>query len=466
MKDIIPKSMKDVTVPKNDIIRRPKMTPELNPQKAVSVMSATTEGKQPIEKNPFFEKGWDKKTEQQNVIKGVPGKSAKLVGSHPVLWFFAAAILLGVGFAIANYFSSATIEIEPITRNATVNRDFTVSKDGDQDTLIFQFMGITEEKSKEIPSTVETKIQKKASGRVVIFNAYNGEKQRLIKNTRLESVDHKIFRIDESVVVPGAKMSGGKVVEAGFVEAVVYADVPGKEYNIGLGDFTIPGFKGDPRYGKFTARSCAKPYCKEESPIDGGFSGIVKVPSEEAVTTTQEELKEALKKISVEKARAQIPEGVSFFPGSIVLKFEEIPQEFTTDDTAKISMRATVSVFFFNTELLVQKLIETSLPDYKGNSFLAPNLSTLTFSFIDQVDNVVLSDLTRIRFHLAGDVVFVGKVDEGKIRTALAGRDKKDFGKIVIDERNVGKAEAVIRPMWKTVFPSDPENITIKFLEK
>ncbi|MBI5401111.1 MAG: hypothetical protein HZB12_03300 [Candidatus Yonathbacteria bacterium] len=448
MKDIIPKLMKDVVAPQSNIVRRPNTTPEFRPVNAVAV---APEEKKRIEKNPFFEKTPNKSVERRN---------ASARSSHPLLWFLTATVLLGVGFAVANYFSSATVEITPFARNATIDQDFTVAKEGGEGELIFRFMSLAEEKTKEIPATVEKKNQKKASGNVLIFNAYNGEKQRLIKNTRLESADHKIFRIDESVVVPGAKMAGGKVVEPGSVLAIVYADVSGKEYNIGLADFTIPGFKGDPRYAKFTARS------KADSPIGGGFSGTVKFPTDEAVLAVQEELKQDLKKISVEKARAQIPDGVSFFPGSMILKFEEVPQEFTTENTAKVSMRATVSVFFFDTALLVKKLAETALPEYKGNLFSIPDMSALSFSFVDSVDNIVLSDLAKIRFHLAGNAVFVGNVDERKIRAALVGKDKKDFGKIVVVEQNVGKAEAVIRPMWNTVFPGDPTKITVKIITK
>lgn len=478
MRDITPRSMNDIIVPQNGIIRRPKAVPELRPVNAVAVETEKEQGR--IEKNPFFEKRTNqtvrpkdshqgepvnsrlerRPAEPQDLGKASSGRATKSADSHTILWFFVVLILLGIGFATANYFSSATIEITPVTRSATMNRDFSATKEGSPNDLTFQFMSLTEEKTKEIPATIEKKTQRKASGKVVIFNAYNSEKRRLIKNTRLESVDHKIFRIDESVVVPGAQIVGGKVKEPGSVEATVSADVPGKEYNIGLADFTFPGFKGDPRYTKFSARS------KADSPITGGFVGVIKTPSGEAVLAAQEELKQDLKKIAVEKARAQIPDGVSFFPGSMILKFEEVPQEFTTADTAKVLMRATVSVFFFNTTLLVQKLVEASLPEYQGSLFLVPNMSALTFSFIDPVDNVVLSDLTKIRFHLAGDAVFVGKVDEQKIRAALAGKDKKDFGKIVVGEQNVGKAEAVIRPMWRTVFPEDPTKITIKFLDK
>lgn len=449
MRDIIPRSIKNTPAFNSDIIRRPQIVVE---RRLVDTVVSSNEENGRIGKSPFFEKRFDKKIE----TKGT--NNTKKPSSSVILWFFALAFLLIAGFLIANYFAGATVEVTPVTRSATVDHDFSISKDGDKNELTFQFMSLVEEKSKEIPASIEKKIQKKASGKVVIFNTYNSEKQRLIKNTRLESADHKIFRIEESVVVPGAKILQGKVIESGSVEAIVYSDAPGKEYNIGLADFTIPGFKGDPRYTKFTARS------KVNSPISGGFSGFIKVLSDESITSAQEELKQDLKKISIEKARAQIPDGVSFFPGSIILKFEEVPQEFTTEDTAKVLVRATVSVFFFDTNVLVKKLTEISLPQYGNSIFTVPNMSALTFSFTDPVDNVVLSDLAKIRFHLSGDAVFVGKINEEKIRTALAGKDKKDFGKIIVEESNVGKAEAVIRPMWKTVFPNDPAKIAIKIL--
>lgn len=431
--------MKDVTVPHNELARRPSVPLNVHPVES---------GGGRIEKNPFFEKG---------PSGGGFVSKEKRSGPRAIIWALAISVLLGMVFLVANYFSSATVEITPLTRNAHIEHDFTAvalmgAAEGD---LAFHFATSTEEKAKEVPSTIEKKIQKKASGRVLIFNAYNGEKQRLIKNTRLESTDHKIFRIDESVVVLGAKVIGGKSVP-GSVEALVYADVAGKEYNIGNTNFSIPGFKGDPRYTKFYAAS------KTDSPIGGGFSGTIKVPSDEAVLAAQDELKQDLKKIAVEKVRANVPENMSLFPGSVIIKFEEVPQDLTAGDVSKVAMRAIASVFFFDTALLTRKLAEASLTEYQGNPLSVSNMPTLTFSFIDPVDSVVLSDLPQIRFHLEGDAVFVGQIDTQKIREALIGKDKKDFGKIIIDQNNVGKAEAVIRPMWKTAFPLDPAKITVK----
>lgn len=437
--------MHDVLVPQNEVIKRPSFAPETKP-----VVRAAAEEASRIEKNPFFEKP---RTNGPSA-PFIPQKS----NSRFFVWVLAVLALLAATFAVLNYFSSATIEVVPLTQSAKLENDFTATKEVSGDGLAFKFLSLSEEKTKEVDATVEKTIQKKASGTVVIFNAYSTASQRLIKNTRLESSDHKIFRINDSVVVPGAKMAGGKVSEPGSVEAVVYADAPGKEYNIGLADFTIPGFKGDPRYSKFTARS------KADSPLAGGFSGTVKVPTDEAVLEAQNNLKEELKKTAVEKARGQVPDNVSFFPGSMVVKFEEVPQDLSADTAASVTMRATVSVFFFDTELFTQMLARTALKDYKGAPITLANIPALNFTFLDPVDNVVLADLNQIRFRIDGDALFVGRIDQAKLIAEVAGKNKNDFPSIVMSQSNIKRANAVVRPVWKTAFPIDSSKISINII--
>lgn len=445
MEDIIRKQMKDVTVPLNDIVRRPVTTP------APYVEAIRDDEGDRIGKNPFFEKSRNKVVDTENKKSG---------GMRGILWALLFVLILSGGFVVANYFASATIEVAPVTRNVVLASNVTALKEVTGDSLVFQFMSLTQEKTKEVPATIQKKVQTKASGKVMIFNAYNSDSQRLIKNTRLEdNITHKIFHIDQSVVVPGTKVVDGKTVP-GSVEALIYADVAGKEYNIGKSNFTIPGFKGDPRYAKFTGAS------KADSPIAGGFSGTVKVPSDEAEKLAREELKTDLTKEATEKARAQIPADVTFFPGSMIIKFEEVSTDFTVADTASVSMRATVSVFFFDTVRLTENLALVSLPEDKGNPFQISNMSALKFEFVDEVNNVVFGDLSRIRFHISGPADFVGQIDSKKISNELAGKNKKDFSDIVKKQSNVSDARAVLRPMWKTVFPSNPSKITVKILTK
>lgn len=453
MNDIIRKQMKDVIVPQNDIVRRPVIVPETTP-----APKERSSGGSRIESNPFFEKPRPKKVERP--ISGDTGSDARSgSGVKGILWALLFTMLLALGFVVANFFATATVEIVPITRPATIDATITVPKEAVEGELVFNTATLTEEKTKEVPATIEKKVQVKASGKVVIFNAYSSAPQSLVINTRLESPEHKIFRINKSVVVPGMKVVGGKNVP-GSVEVTVYSDVASKDYNIGTTNFTIPGFKGDPRYSKITAAS------KADSPISGGFSGVVKVPSDESIIAAREELKQDLKKITAEKVRTQIPDGSSFFPGSMVIKFEEVPQEFSEADTSNVSVRATASVFFFDTELLTRKLAEVALPEDKDKSLSIPEMSALTFAFVDSVDSIILSDLTKLKFHIGGEATFVGKIDSDKIRTALVGKEKKDFATMITSETNVYKADAVIRPMWKTMFPVDASKITVKILTK
>lgn len=450
MDGINKKPMQDMYVSGHNVpARRPSMLPEVEPTSHTDISDRIT-------KNSFFEKGSAKTTP--------PFSSEKKRAPRGRIWFILFVIMLATGgvlFAI-DYFSGATVKIVPVVKKASLNHEFVAEKSPAGDALAFQYMSLEERMEKEVPAVEERKVQYRASGNVVIYNAYNGSSQRLIKNTRLETPDHKIFRIRDSVVVPGAKMVNGKVATPGSVFAVVDADLSGKEYNIGLADFTIPGFKESKdleRYAKFTARSV------ETSPLQGGFSGTIKVPAEEDVVRVRAEIKEALKEVALKKAEAEIPEGVSFFPGSIVLTFEEVSPDLSVETASKVVMKATVSVFFFDTELLTKNIMDVVFPDYDGGSLAVRNIPEISFSFDEAVDKVILSDISRIKFTLRGEPSFIGKIDTKKIASEIIGKEKKDFSLYIESQKNIQKADAFIRPFWKTVFPVDPTQIVIKIIE-
>ncbi|MDD5152464.1 MAG: hypothetical protein PHS95_00460 [Candidatus Pacebacteria bacterium] len=408
-----------------------------------------------IEENPFLK---TERREKTHLIEENPRQPFR-----PKLLLLVAGILvlLALGFLAIDHFSSATISIVPVTQSAHLDSDFTATKgttvSGD---LALQFMSLSEEGTKEVKGTVEQNIQKKASGKATIYNFYSEASQRLIKNTRLESPDHKIFRINDSVVVPGAKIVGGKVTQPGSVVVSIYADAPGKEYNIGLSDFVIPGFKGDPKYLKFTARS------NVEAPLSGGFSGTMEVPSPEDTLKAKNDIKEELKKTILEKASAQIPKDFSFFPGSVVLKFEEKPEELVVGENEKIIISATASVFFFDTAVLTKKIAENALPKYTGSTLSISNLKNLSFTFVDKVDDVVLADLAKVRFHITGDAIFVGEINTEELSANLAGKDKTDFTKIISKQNSIERANVSMFPPWKNSFPVDSGKIYVKLVSE
>lgn len=450
--DIIKRPMQDVIVSRANSARTTSSAPSSNTPSVNT--GEPTDISDRIAKSSFFGTARPVGTATPFIPEEKKGHS----WSRRILWILFILLAGGGFFVVADYFVKATVTVVPTTYSATLKHEFIAVKNSEFGAPVFQFMSLSEDRMREIPAEEEQKIQKKASGTVIIYNAYNEKSQRLITNTRLESSDHKIFRIATSVVVPGARVSGGKVIP-GSVETVVYADAPGSEYNIGLTDFTIPGFKGDPRYEKFTARTQAS------APIGGGFDGTVKVPKEEDKEKARTEIKEELTNSIMGKARAEIPEGSIFFPGSTVLSFEDIPQELTAESAAQVSVRATVSIFFFNEAEITKTVAEAVLPDYRGGPLAIPHIESLNFSFITPVENTVLTDLSQIKFTLSGEPLFVGIIDTQKFIQDLVGKERKDFAKIVTGEENVKKAEATIRPFWVTTFPADPTRISIKLIE-
>lgn len=437
--------MQDVVAPRGNL--SPPAAPPSHSQ-----AGEATDISDRIAKNSFFSK-------TRSVAAPFVPEEKKERPRRRWVWLLILIFVAGGGvFAVANYFVKATITATPVTYSETLEREFTAVKDSENGGLTFRFMSLSEERFRNVPAETEQKVQKKASGTVIIYNAYNEKSQRLITNTRLETSDRKIFRIESSVIVPGARIVGGKVVP-GSVEATVYADAPGDEYNIGLADFTIPGFKGDPRYEKFTART------KADTPIGGGFDGTVKVPKEEDKESARVILKEELPGLIMEKARAEIPEGSVFFPGSTILTFEEVPQELSGETAARVAIKATVSVFFFDRKEITKKLAETVLAEYRGEALTVPNIEALGFSFITPVERIAFIDLSQINFSLKGTPLFVGVVDTQKFIRDLVGKDKRDFAKIVTVQENVRKAEATIRPFWITVFPVDPTRIFVELSE-
>ncbi len=445
------KQMQDILVSQKDkdraAIRVP--TDSANTKKSAKVKGTHS---MRINENPFFAKNRTKNRTAEKATKTQPSS---------LLWALVVVLFLVVLFALLSIFSSATIELVLRTETVALSNEFKVLslKQATEGDLSFKFMSLTEEKSKEIPEAIEKNIQKKASGRVVIYNSYSAQSQKLASSTRFQSLDSKIFRINEPVVVPGTKMSGDRVVP-GSVEVTIYADIPGKEYNIGLADFTIPGFKGGPRDGKFFARS------SPNSSMSGGFSGTVKVPSDEDVAIAKTALRDEIKKIVIEKARAQIPSDYSFFPGSMVVKFEDVPQDLSEFSSSEVKVRATVYVFFFDTTLLTKKIASESIKDYKGEPVSISNMPALSFSFLGPVDNIVLSNINSIKFLINGDALFVWKIDTDKLIAEVVGKDKKELGKIIGTQGYFKKADATVRPIWKTTFPSNPAKISVKIINQ
>lgn len=195
-------------------------------------------------------------------------------------------------FAVAAYlfFPTAEIAVTPYKTSRFVNMEF----EGSTGTFVSGAQALPVrilEKEETVSVTVEAtgtsaNSNQKAKGRLTIYNAFSAEPQTLVATTRFETADGKIFRLVESVTVPGMKNNS-----PASIEAEVIADQSGTAYNIEPSDFSIPGFKGSAKFAKFSARSA-------RAMIGGGDGGTeMKVVAPADI--------ERAKKEAQEKARSE-----------------------------------------------------------------------------------------------------------------------------------------------------------------
>lgn len=151
----------------------------------------------------------------------------------------------------------------------------------------------------------------RAYGTVTITNAYDSAPQTLVATTRLLTADGKLFRLKDTITVPGMKDAADGKKIPGTVEAQAVADQSGPGYEIDPTKFAIPGLKGTPKEDKITASSSKK--------FIGGSSGgmvVATVTSADVLQAKKET--ETLVRSEIESVlRDALREGEQFIPDSI-----------------------------------------------------------------------------------------------------------------------------------------------------
>lgn len=372
------------------------------------------------------------------------------------IFYIIIVLILVFGAIFSLMASTVTISVIPKTETKRTDANFIAISKNETGGVPFDVLMLEETKTGLVQATGKEEVKEKASGQILIFNNESKTSQRLIKNTRFETPEGLIFRIADSVVVPGQKEENGKLVP-GSIEATVYADQPGEKYNIPLSDFTIPGFKGSDRFNYFYARS--------KTPMTGGFEGVKNVASEEDLEAEKVRLSEELALKLKEDIKIQIPESFVLFDGAVFKKSEFLG----TEDLEKgvgVKEKVTIYAVIFNEKNLSTYIAENSLENYKGESILVSNLKDLNFEIKNREDVSPWLE-GRFVFTLKGDTNFEWLFDVEKLKNDFVGKSKDSINEILSAYGSIESADVVIKPFWKQSFPRSTSNIeVIKKLEK
>ncbi len=347
---------------------------------------------------------------------------------------------------IINLFSSVLVKITPVQEFANIDLNLKAQRNSAPADLPFEIVQMEYEENQNITATGVSADGQKASGQIIIYNTYDSGPQILIKNTRFEAPGGKIYRIYDKVSVPGN----------GSVEVAIYADQPGEEYNIGLADFTIPGFKGDLRYEKIYARSKTK--------MTGGSKNASNFLTEDDINKVSEDLKNKIGNYLAEKILKQKPDDYVFFSNGLVIDFSENPDNSEKGDAGKefvFSQKGTATGFLFKEEDFSKEIVKRYLSENNIGKAGIANLDKLEFNLLNHNQ-----DNTEITFGLKGRAHFVWKIDGELLMVDLTAMDSNDYGAVFKKYPAIESAEVIFKPSWWHVVPKNKSRIHLEEIIK
>ncbi|MDO8483148.1 MAG: hypothetical protein Q7S86_05020 [bacterium] len=392
------------------------------------------------------------RVESHDGVNGPSGRSSRNT-PRVVLWSIVAISTIVLLVILGNVFSLATLVLTPQSQKVTVNLDLVAKSKVTSGEIGYTSLNLLRDIEEIIPAESEKLVETRSSGSIIIYNNYSTSAQRLVKNTRFETPNGLIYKIADSVTVPGRHSTEGNSVP-GNVEALVYAETTGDEYNIGLTDFTLPGFKSNPeRFSSFYARS--------KTPMTGGKIGKEKTVSDEKMLQTRLRLEHLLTGELLEEARKQTPATFVFYDTAYRIEFQPIVSGAAVKgDNVVLRERAHLTAFFISKDELVGKVVSNALDNPGASDVNVPNVAGLKFEFKNK-NKYSSTSVGPIEFNLKGETLLVWKVDEPKLKDDLVNKKKSQLPEIITKYPAIVKADVTLRPFWKRSFPSVPKKIRV-----
>lgn len=380
-------------------------------------------------------------------VKGKGGVIAWIIGtlSLGVLAYVAVAVLPRTEIVLVpkkmEWAYADTIKASTkIAEIDSTNKQLPVAVFSEKKTNSFQFPATGSGKS----------IERKATGRVTIYNEFSAATQPLVAGTRLETPDGKIFRLKERIVVPGAKTEGGDLIPTS-IEAVVIADKAGESYNISpVSKFTIPGFRGTSKYEGF--------YGESKDPMTGGFVGEGKYPTTEDIKTAKESAESQMRGvIETFLATQVVPEGFKTIESSRRYKvIKEVVNE-VVDDQGNFSVyiEAEGGVDALKEELILELMTALARQE-KGPDW---SIREKTLSYGDMIADEKTGEIS-LRIDFNG--VFWKPIDLDDFKRKVSGKKEDELKAFIFSSTSIDKADVSLWPFWVRTVPNDPDRVKVE----
>lgn len=412
----------------------------------------------PLVKDWILAREKKEKTVKPPKIKYMDSKPAGSRWLKTTAYFSILAILLGTGFWVSMIvLPKATIRLVmktyPVSFTRAVMASATTSRTDVQEGNV-KIPGelFVSKKNTEMsfPASGKEKVEKYADGKISVFNGFSSSPQTLVAKTRFQTPDGKIFRIKDTVIVPGANIEKGKISPSSIIADVV-ADSPGANFNIPpVPKWTIPGFKDSPRFEGF--------YGKSTAPMKGGFSGETAKPTETDLAEARKKVKEALLQATKTEMAIMISPAYELLEGTTSFEIKKEDAYGSPDNFAKFTlfMEGELKQFVFKKNDLTDAIVEGTKEELdKTVKFDLKNLVIKYESITPDIEKGSLS------LNALGKATFIASVDAGSLARELMGKNTGGVKQAVFRLPGLEKAHVSLWPFWVQKVPGNINKITI-----
>ncbi|MDQ5912144.1 MAG: hypothetical protein QG568_357 [Patescibacteria group bacterium] len=365
----------------------------------------------------------------------------------------ALTIFCGVSlFLTLSYFGGATITINPVRHDVVLKETKISLQDIGHETITTELDG-----TDEVEANGTAKVERKATGKIILYNAYNSSVQKLVVDTRLETPNGLIYKLKSGVSIPGQKTVNGKAVP-GSIEAEVEASETGEKYNQGFKDFNVVAYKGSDRYEGIYGRS--------KTALANGFSGTVPNISSKDIASSTALIKEKINtQADAYFAKKAKEKGSNFvyIPSTKKLVFKEVKSDISKDGKkATLTLEATASAVLFDSTTLFAQIIKNQTEQIGEQVGSETNFdSTKEIVYTGDFSKLSIGMKDESSIQVTGTTSISSAIDEIKVTRAVSGLSKEQAIGAIKRLVELETIEIDIRPWWNKKLP-DARKIKIQ----
>lgn len=381
-------------------------------------------------------------------------KTPRRFGGKKIIVYATVLVLLvvGVGWAVGAFFGKAEISLSfkkiPWQYSGKITAGKTISQvDAANGYLPAEVFSPENNDVRFFPASGVSQVSQKATAKILIYNAYGSSNQKFVATTRFATPDGKIFRLDNTVTVPGAGIKNGKIVPSS-VSVSVTAEKAGAEYNIGpFNRLVIPGFKGTPRYDGF--------YGVMSQQASGGFVGSKKVATDQDVSSAKDKVSQGLEDALRIVFLNSIPKGFNILDGASSTSVTKLIVNKNTDADGNFNIlgKALLQAIGFRDEDMKSLVRTLMLKDNSGMDF-----ANLKLSYQNVKPDFISGQMT---FSLVADGILTPQFSADDLKSKIVGRPLSEARSTIIVLPDLTNAKISLWPFWLNELPRNVNKINV-----